>query len=343
MFVEHLYIHIPFCNSICKYCDFVRFVSNEQTKHKYIQKIVKQINTIKNKMKSIYIGGGTPNSLSNKDLELLLSSLNKLVITNVTEFTIECNPEFINEEQCKIFKKFKVNRVSMGVQTCNQKLLKQIGRKHTVKDVLNSIKLLRKHKINNISCDFIYGFHDQTLEDIKTSLKFIIKNKIPHCSFYSLEIKDNSIFSKENYKINDNEIDEQLDYINNNFSYKRYEVSNWVLSSKYESIHNKAYWTFKNWNAIGLSASGHIDRKIYTNVGNLNIWKKEFLMLTKEQYYQQIIILGLRLLKGINLKNKTNMSAYKYYKNRLRNVFVKNNRLICKDVNILNYSIEQII
>jgi len=294
-------------------------------------------------MKSIYIGGGTPNSLSNKDLELLLSSINKLVITNKTECTIECNPEFVTDEQCKLFKKYKINRVSMGVQTCNEKLLKEIGRKHNVKNVLESINLLRKYKINNISCDFIYGFRGQTLEDIKTSLKFIKDNKIPHCSFYSLEIKDNSLFSKEKYKINDDEIDEQLTYINNNFSYKRYEVSNWVLNSKYESIHNKAYWTFKNWDAIGLSASGHIDRKIFTNTGNLNSWKKDVLTLSKEQYYQQIIILGLRLTQGIDLKNKVNLAAYNYYKNKLRNVFVKNNKLLCKDVNILNYSIEQIV
>jgi oxygen-independent coproporphyrinogen-3 oxidase len=176
-------------------------------------------------MDSIYIGGGTPNSLNNVDLFNLLNTCKKLCSTK-TEFTIECNPEFINQEQIDIFKKNKINRISLGVQFANDKLLKQFGRKHDVQKCVDAIKLLQSNKINNISCDFIYGINELTNVIIKKDLEFIYKNKIPHCSFYSLELKHNSKLTKDGYKINEEFQEQQLQYIEKNIKYKRYEVSN---------------------------------------------------------------------------------------------------------------------
>ena len=175
--INHLYIHIPFCKSICKYCDFVRNVPTCPIEMgEYVKKIINQIEKeCKNqKYETIYIGGGTPNFLSNKDLGLLLSSLsNKLKKKN--EFTIECNPELINLNQVKIMKKNRINRISLGVQTLNEQLNKFLNRKHTNKDVCNAIEILRQNDITSISLDFIYGFSQMTFSDIDNIFSFIKK------------------------------------------------------------------------------------------------------------------------------------------------------------------------
>jgi oxygen-independent coproporphyrinogen-3 oxidase len=226
--VKHLYIHIPFCESICSYCDFCRFVSNVQTKKKYIEKVVMQIKSkfdVHNKLDSIYIGGGTPNSLSQDLLHTLLCECKKFCKKN-TEFTIECNPEFVNDKQIKVFKKYKINRVSLGVQSTNNALLKRINRKHTYEDVVNAVKLLQKNKIKNISCDFIYGFNETTKKELDDALAFISKYSIPHYSFYSLETKPNSLITKQGYSINIEKQEKDLQYIEKKSKYTRYEVSN---------------------------------------------------------------------------------------------------------------------
>ena len=146
--VEHLYIHIPFCKHICSYCDFVRTVPKCTCEvNDYLNYLVDLINqeTKTLKFKTIYIGGGTPNSLNNTQLTFLLSVLSRNLAKNV-EFTIECNPEFINQSQIDIFKKYKVNRISLGVQSRNLKILKDFNRKHNNKQVEDAIKLLQKNK-----------------------------------------------------------------------------------------------------------------------------------------------------------------------------------------------------
>jgi oxygen-independent coproporphyrinogen-3 oxidase len=250
MEVKHLYIHIPFCNSICTYCDFTRFVCNESIKTKYINKIIRQINLRfdkKNKLDSIYIGGGTPNCLNEQLLNKLLGVCKKLVSTK-TEFTIECNPELITKQQALTFKSNKINRISLGIQFCNNKLLKKYGRKTTILSCEQAIRILQSHNISNISGDFIYGLNELTKHDIKSNIEFIKKNKLTHCSFYSLEIKSGSLLNKGGYQINDEKVEEDLSNIEKQLKsihFNRYEISNWCYNQKYESIHNKAYWLTK--------------------------------------------------------------------------------------------------
>jgi oxygen-independent coproporphyrinogen-3 oxidase len=226
---EHLYIHIPFCKQKCAYCDFVRFTKCESLIPDYINKIALEIKAkVKSKLKSIYIGGGTPNYLDDLQLSKLLSSLQKYR-NNQTEFTIECNPEFINAQQVKLFKKFNVNRVSIGAQCINNTILKKYGRKHTITDIERAITLLQTNGICNISLDFIYGFNELRDIDIKKNIDFVVKNKVKHVSFYALEIKPGSLLKTKNYMINENKIDKQLCLIIKTLAahnYIRYEVSN---------------------------------------------------------------------------------------------------------------------
>ena len=337
--VEHLYIHIPFCKSICSYCDFVRSVpkcANEI--NNYLSILVKDIkHECKSlKFKTIYIGGGTPHSLTNDQLEYLLSELSKHLAKNY-EFTIECNPEFINQSQINVFKKYKVNRISLGVQTRNNKILKEFNRKHTNNQVDNAVKLLQKNKITNISVDFIYGYSKMTQQDIDKDIKFILDNHIPHVSFYSLELKPNSVLTKTKYQLNDELIDKQLAYIIKKFKdnkYIHYEVSNWCINKKYQSQHNLAYWNTKQWKALGYGAYGFENMVYYHFDKDKRINQKYSL----KEYYQHILIMGLRLTSGLNLKNQDHKKAWNYFKNKIdpQLYFVKNNNVIVKDINKLD-------
>jgi oxygen-independent coproporphyrinogen-3 oxidase len=227
--LKHLYIHIPFCKNICTYCDFKRFVSNENEMTEYIQHVVQELKHKykQNKFMTIYIGGGTPNFLSTANLKYLLSNISPYLLPKA-EFTIECNPEFVNKEQCKLFKLYKVNRISLGVQSQNQKILKLFHRNHTNQNVIDAIKNLRLSGIYNISVDFIYGFNEYTNNDIKQDILFLSRNKIPHVSFYSLEVKPGSIIYKQKYHTNDEHIENQFKYIINTLEknkFHRYEIS----------------------------------------------------------------------------------------------------------------------
>ena len=240
--VKSLYIHIPFCRKICPYCAFVRQLYCQRKVDKYlilIEKIIKS-KYKNNKFKTIYIGGGTPNCLTIKQLTKLLGCLTNKLLSKY-EFTIECNPEFITKQQIEIFKKYKINRVSLGIQTLNKKILKSIGRLHKQQDITCAIKLFKKFKINNLSCDLIYGFKQQSIATIKKDLDFLLKNGIKHISCYCLEIKPKTIFSQRDYKIDEIKIEKQLKFIIRYLEQKkfvRYEVSNWDKTNKNQSRHN---------------------------------------------------------------------------------------------------------
>lgn len=339
---KSLYIHIPFCGNICWFCNFKRIKTNEYNIiENYIKKIIIQLEneSIKKQYKTIYIGGGTPNYLPENLLTLLLSSINNFIDFNDYEFSIECNPEYINESQIKIFKKFNVNRISLGVQSLNHDILKKMNRHHDNKQVENAINLFYKYNIENVSLDFIYNYPDMTFFDIDEVFNFVIKNKIKHVSFYSLEIKDNSILKKNNYKIDENNEEKQLLYIIDKFkknNYKRYEISNWCLSKKYESKHNKVYWNFEDWKAIGFGAHGHENNILYFYEGNVQNFKKYEEKLTTEEVYQNILMMGLRKTEGIDLSFQKNSLAFNFYKNKLKQYIIVDNKIKAINIDCLN-------
>ena len=340
---NHLYIHIPFCKHICAYCDFVRKVPQcENEVNNYLDKIINQLKQIDNnkKFNTIYIGGGTPNSLTNNQLIKLLSICAQHIFFD-TEFTIECNPELVNLQQVEIFKKYGINRISLGVQTVNEHILKLFNRKHNVNDVLKAINIFRTNGINNISLDFIYGFKLMNKNDIQNDIDFVIKNKIPHVSMYSLEIKPGSYFAKQNYELNDELIDQQfkqiIDQLQEN-KYERYEVSNWCLDSNFRSKHNLAYWHTNDWLAIGLGAYGLEKMNYYHYEGNVNNFKKVNQQYSLKEYYQHILIMGLRLIEGMDLSIEKNLKAYEFFKNDINPnlIEIKNNHLKAKNINQLD-------
>ncbi|MDE7221854.1 MAG: radical SAM family heme chaperone HemW, partial [Ureaplasma sp.] len=306
MLTKHLYIHIPFCASICKFCDFQRIKTNDDKLiENYVSEIIREIKltSFKKQYKTIYLGGGTPNFLSNNCLNKLLSFLREY-LDDKYEFTIECNPDLITLEQVLIFKKNKLNRISLGVQSTNNEILKQMNRTHTIEDVVHAIKLLKENGIKNISCDFIYNLPNETMNDLLNIKKFIKNYQIKHVSIYSLEIKQNAILNKEKYKIS-NEIEEdKLSLIKEmmfDLGYKRYEVSNWSIENNY-SYHNLAYWKTDEWKAIGFGSHGFENETIYQIGGSIKkFYVNQLEKLTLKDYYFQILMMGLRLESGINL------------------------------------------
>lgn len=312
--IESMYIHIPFCNHICSYCDFTKFHYNQDFVNRYVEALFYEIyKNPPSKVKTIFIGGGTPSSLDYENLEKVLSKLkNYLKIDG--EFSIEVNPESIDEEKVKLFAKYGINRVSIGVQTFNENMLKVLNRKHSKEDVINCVELLNKYGISNYSFDFIYGISGQSISDIKKDIEFALTLNPKHFSFYSLTIeKHTNLYINKYPRLEDETVREMYDYIYKTLkdnNYNRYEVSNFCLEG-YESRHNLTYWNNKEYYAYGVGSSSYVDGSRYKMSANLKAYmnkefKKEETKVSKEDLEFEYLMLKLRLDKGFNLLDYRN-------------------------------------
>lgn len=309
---------------------------------KVVTYLVKQLKRFQNKQfKTIYLGGGTPNALDNNDLNYLLSHLKPLT-NNRCEFTIECNPDLVTENQIKVMKINKVNRISLGVQSTNNRILRLLNRLHSIETCYTAISLLQKHGFKNISVDFIYALPLMKVSDVNDAIEFVVKNHLTHISFYGLDLKPGSMLTKQNYQINQDDEADQLEAAIIGLAkngYERYEVSNWAINKKYRSQHNLAYWYTKDWAAVGYGAHGLEKRISYEYINSINKPIKRSRKMNPKKYFLQILIMGLRLLEGIDISIEPYKSAYNYYKDKLKFVHIKNKKLVCDNINLLNNSI----
>ena len=310
-----LYIHIPFCKHHCHYCDFVKTVPrNQKVVDNYINKLVEEINSYKNyfdKIDTVFIGGGTPNFISDDSLIQVLEALKPI---KTKEFTIEINPESYTEKQGQIFVKYGINRVSIGVQTFNEERLKFLNRAHTNKDVINAISSLKILGIENISIDLIFAIPGLQLSDIEHDLNEAIKLDIKHMSYYSLILEENTYFHYLYNRGLFSEVSEDLSgemleniirkLEENGFEY--YEISNFSKPG-FRSIHNQIYWKFDDYIGVGLGAHGKLDGVRYYNERALNKYLKNTLYekveLSTDDMISEEMIMGLRLISGINISN----------------------------------------
>lgn len=340
--MNSIYIHIPFCSSICSYCDFAKIYYNKKFAMDYLKELEKEIKNNYNNdvLKTIYIGGGTPSSLDLEELEYLFNILDSLIKDTNYEYTIECNVENLTEEKIKLFKKYGINRVSIGVQTFNEKYLKFLNRHHSRDDVINIINLLKKYNINNINVDLIYALPGQTLEELDADLEEIIKLDIPHISTYSLIIEPNTIL----YNNEVTNIDEELDYkmyeniINKLNNYNHYEVSNFAKPG-YESKHNLTYWNNNEYYGFGVGASGYINGIRYDNTRSINNYLKGTRMVNKEYIdfntkLENEFILGFRKISGINKKEFYDKYHFEIKNIEIINELIKKGLLTETDDNI---------
>ena len=301
-----IYIHIPFCKSICSYCDFCKFYYNEKWVDKYLIALEKEITSRYNNelIDTIYIGGGTPTSLNINQLKKLLQ-LTKLFNFKTIEFTVETNVD-LDLTKIKLLKKYGVNRISIGVQTVNKKHLKFLNRNHTKEEVINLVNQLKKYDFN-INIDLMYGMPNQTLAELENDLDFILSLDVNHISTYSLIIEPHTKI----YIDNVTNIDEDLDYqmyrlINQKLNnYVHYEISNYAKEGYY-SKHNLVYWNNLEYYGFGIGASGYVDDVRYDNTKSYqNYIDGNYVLeshrLSKKEQIENEFILGFRKLKGINI------------------------------------------
>ena len=314
------YVHIPFCTQICYYCDFSKVFIKNQPVDSYLEHLIEEYDSYDiKKLRTLYIGGGTPTALSASQLAFLLEKLtDKLDLSYLEELTIEANPGDLDEEKIAVLKDSPVNRVSLGVQTFNDRMLKQIGRSHLEKDIYENIANLKKAGFDNISIDLIYALPKQTMEDVKTNVAKAIALDIPHMSLYSLILENHTVFMnrmrrgrlplpKEDLEA------EMFEYIITELEkagFEHYEISNFSKPG-FESRHNLMYWDNAEYYGIGAGASGYVDGVRYKNhgpirhylqaveAGNARVQEE---VLTLHEKMEEEMFLGLRKKSGVSKK-----------------------------------------
>ena len=335
------YIHIPFCNKKCYYCDFCAYMNVENRIDNYINNLLREIELYQEKLcveiDSIYIGGGTPSYIDGKYIESIVSSLHKFNLDKLKEFTIECNPNSIDKNKLLLYKDLGINRISLGVQSFDNKVLKSIGRDHTADIAFKDIELIRNAGFDNLSFDLMLNLPNQDYESIKNDLKMVKRIGPEHISWYSLIVEEGSRFYTLNKKgrlnlmDDDTEVDifdeliEGLDKI----GFKRYEVSNFAKSG-FESYHNKKYWEANGYIAFGMSAAGYLGNFRYNNSKNFicynNMINENKLpidnieVIGNKEKEIEYIIFKLRETSGINLKDfkdKFGVSFMDKYENEI--------------------------
>ena len=310
--VDAVYIHIPFCNYICAYCDFCKVFYNREYINKYLEALNKEIkaNYKGEVTTSLYIGGGTPSSLNLEELEKLFNILKIFTLSEDCEITMEANTDSLTLDKIKLLKKYGVNRVSLGIETINKKLQEVIERRTSKESIINCINNLKKEGITNINVDLIYAIKGETLKDLKDDLDFLISLDVPHISTYSLIIEDNTKLKIKGIKNIDKSLDRCMyDFICKTLkdnSYIHYEISNFSKEGYY-SKHNLKYWYNLEYYGFGVGASSYIDNIRYTNTRSITNYIKGMTILDKEivtskdkMFYE--IMLGLRTNRGINRK-----------------------------------------
>ena len=315
--IHSLYIHIPFCNKICDYCDFTKLQYFRNFAVSYLKALKDELKSYKIKnLKTIYVGGGTPTTLEN-DLFLELLQMIDPYTKGVEEYTFEANPESLSLEKIKMLKEHGVNRISIGVQTTNDKILKAVNRDHTFEQVKTAVKNLKDNGINNINVDLILGLPHSSKKVLKADLKNVLSLGVKHISCYGLTVNPHTALFNNGFKEPESDIlrdfyDEVEQTLKEN-GFLHYEVSNWAKPG-YQSEHNLTYWRNEQYYGVGLGASGYIRDIRYKNTVNLSQYLKRAFIADKEKVsdkdkiiYQ--IMLKLRTIEGLDcsfVKNKDN-------------------------------------
>lgn len=309
MAATSLYLHIPFCDHLCSYCDFPKVLSGVYDRKEYLRALFREIDSFSIppfSLRTIYIGGGTPSALSLTELDELLSGL-KQRFGAVEEWTVECNPESLTPEKALLFARKGVNRISLGVQSVDLELLSLYQRRHTLEDVRRSVGFLHENGIDNINLDFIYGLGSGTKE-IDEDIEFALQLQPTHLSFYSLQIEEGTLLRRKQVQVSEEHLREEYDDLLARLEkegYHRYEVSNFARKGK-ESRHNLVYWRDQEYYGCGMGASGFLFPRRYKNTTSLpsylkGDYRREVEVLDPESHKLEYLMLHLRLAEGFSL------------------------------------------
>ncbi|WP_273450491.1 radical SAM family heme chaperone HemW [Streptococcus ferus] len=314
------YVHIPFCTQICYYCDFSKVFIKNQPVDTYLVKLMQEVDYYElPALRTLYIGGGTPTALSVEQLDVLLTNLEaRLDLSQLQEFTIEANPGDLTAEKIAVLKRSKVNRISLGVQTFNDRHLRQIGRGHNEAQIYDSISGLKEAGFFNISIDLIYALPGQTMMDIEKNVEKALALDIPHLSLYSLILENHTVFMNRQRRgqlhlPNEDTESDMFAYILSELKrqgFDHYEISNFAKPG-FESRHNLMYWDNAEYYGIGAGASGYLNGMRYRNRGPIQHYLKAVSeqgharlheeYLTKAEQMEEEMFLGLRKKSGISV------------------------------------------
>lgn len=339
-----LYIHIPFCQQKCSYCDFNSFKSSADQRSNYINALIKEISLQGPVYKdyvvdSIFIGGGTPSILDGQEIKKVSKALReKFSIAEDLEFTIELNPNSVDLEKFKAYKEAGINRLSFGGQSFNNKELKDLGRIHKASDIFTAIDLAKSKGFKNISLDLMLGIPGQTLESLEDSLEKAVSLDLKHLSVYSLILEEGTRLydlATKTSKINlpDEALEREMYHFTKNFlstsGFYQYEISNFSKEG-FESRHNLKYWSYEDYLGLGLSSSSKIGNKRFANVDGFSSYiealennllpVKEREVLTKQDQINEYIFMGLRKTEGFSYEKLEEIFSLNFlsaYKNEI--------------------------
>lgn len=333
-----LYIHIPFCEQKCLYCDFPSFARKDHLRKAYIEALNKEIINLREKhnnleINTIFIGGGTPSVLESNELECLLKEIAKLNMAKDIEYSMECNPGNLTEEKLEVMKKYGVNRISMGLQAKQDNLLKGLGRIHNYKTFKENFLLAKKVGFNNINVDLMFGLPNQRLNEWEETLREIISLDPAHISAYSLIIEEGTAFynlyENDKLKLPTEEEERKMYHLAKKIleenGFNQYEISNYAKEGK-ECRHNLSYWNMDNWIGVGSAAASYINGKRIKNISSVEEYinsinekgeaVEEIINNSKNDNMEEFMFMGLRKINGIDeneFKNRFSMNINDVY------------------------------
>ncbi len=336
-----LYIHIPFCQKICDYCDFPKLQYFRFLAECYIASLLKEIDQVvdNKELKTIYVGGGTPTALEDDLFEMLFKHISEYA-KHVEEYTVEANPESLTERKLQIMKKYGVNRISLGVQSTDDKILKSINRVHTFEDVKTAILSAKKIGFDNLNVDLIIGLPHVSKALFLKDLNNILALDVKHISCYSLTVHPNTVFFIKGVNEPSEELSRELyevaHQVLKEYGFEHYEISNWAKPG-FCSKHNLTYWKDEQYYGVGLGAAGYIKDIRYKNTTNFEkycdghyIDEKETVSIEDDKEYY--IMLNLRTAFGIDIKDYQNRFGENFlekYKEPLESNIQR--KLLCYD------------
>ena len=347
-----LYVHIPFCQKKCHYCDFLTFSEAEEKMEPYVDYLVKELALYSGRyqLDTIYFGGGTPSYLEEEQMGRIMEAIyHHFTVIDDCEISIEMNPESITKSKIQTYLKYGFNRYSMGVQSFDDATLKMMGRLHDRQTVFEKIDLLQQAGIDRLGIDLMFANPKQTMQVLKEDIATAVTLPINHISYYSLMIKDNTPFQRwiltGQIRLVEDELERQMyHYIQDQLTqhgFTQYEISNFAKQGM-ESRHNKKYWQLENYLGVGLGASSNLDLVRFVNHRRFAdyfdsidqsvppIQSRE--ILTLEDREKEYIMLHLRLLKGFEFVDINRRFGIDF-QTKYQSVLTKHQRLGLIDFN----------
>lgn len=350
-----LYIHIPFCERKCPYCDFNSYSGKLDIAESYVNQVLKEAKEYKNdKISTIYIGGGTPSLLDESLIsKLLWGVFDNFDVLKNAEITIEVNPGTVDKKKLKCYKNLGINRLSIGVQSFNDDMLKILGRIHNGSQAERIIKTALDTEILNISADFMFSYKGQTFDIWKNDLEKAVNTGISHISCYGLKVEEGTPFHQQNMENLDEDTDRKMqkyavEFLEEN-GFNRYEISNFAKPGK-ESRHNLLYWHCQEYIGLGAGAHSYVDGKRFNNILSPEKYifgdkiRENEIILSAEDKKTEHIIMGMRLCEGIDEKKVEKKEALGKY---IELGFIKRNcgkiSFTDKGFDVSNYILSDII